>query len=104
MAKLGDLKKIERFESLSRNDINKARLVSKYAQEYCLMVERSDIKPRELLPYLVKKVVYNQVDQRNGSYLRELLRKLDDAGKLDLIPQVTVERKTKNRYWSFRAV
>ena len=89
---------------LSQNFIDKAELVSKYAQEYCLKVGKNDVKPKELLPFLVEKGVYDIVDQRNGSYLRELLRALDDENELYRIPQLYFERKDINRLWFFKAV
>ena len=47
---------------------------------------------------------YKNKDKRNGLPLRNLLRQLDEDNLLYLIPQVSVERKDKNRYWFFNAI
>ena len=91
---------------LSNTTIAKAKQISEYAQEFCLVYYQSGrCIPKEILPYLVEKRVFNKVDARNGLKLRQVLRDVDDAGMLsNLIPQVEVERKPKNRFWFFRAV
>ena len=89
---------------LSTDVIEKARLINKYAQEYCEKYGDTK-KPWELLLYLVEKGVFSRVNSRRGRDLREVLRQVDDAGCLEeLLPTVVVERKRVNRYWYFRAV
>ena len=89
---------------LTQNQINKAELVSKYAQEYCLKENRRDVKQRELMPYLVEKGVFNKMKDMSIVPIRNLLRDLDLNNRLDLIPQIRVERKGIYRYWYFNAV
>jgi len=43
-------------------------------------------------------------DHRVGLPLRNLLRDLDAADLLYLLPQVTVDRKEINRFWYFNAI
>ncbi len=54
----------------------------------------------DLMPTLIEKVFFNQ-DHRNGLPMRNLLRELDEKNMLYLLPQVSMERKVKNRYWFF---
>lgn len=90
---------------LTQDTLNKARQISVYAQEFCVNNGVRGIKPKHLLPYLVEKGVFNQIDTRNGRDLREVLRKVDDANQLgELIPQASVERKSKNRFWFFNPI
>lgn len=93
-------------DMLSNSTIVKAKQISRYAQEYCSSkCHGRYCKPKDILPYLVDKGVFNQVDNRHGRELRKVLRNIDAAGILkELIPQVAVERKTKNRYWYFKAI
>ena len=57
-------------------------------------------KPKDLMPWLIEKGFFKS-DNRAGLPLREVLRKLDGEKKLNLLPNLVVERKEKNRYWSF---
>ncbi|MGV8944880.1 MAG: hypothetical protein ACOH1N_00495 [Lutibacter sp.] len=62
-----------------------------------------DAKPKDLMPILIEKGYFNK-DHRAGLPLRNLLRDLDDANLLYLLPQVSVERKETNRYWYFNVI
>ena len=55
------------------------------------------------MPILIEKEFFIK-DHRDGLPLRNLLRQLDDDNLLYLFPQVTAERKDRNRYWFFNAV
>lgn len=59
-----------------------------------------DAKAKDLMPLLIEKGFFNQ-DHREGLPLRNLLRDLDEKNMLYLLPQVSVERKSNNRYWFF---
>ncbi|NQT62690.1 MAG: hypothetical protein HQ556_07005 [Candidatus Marinimicrobia bacterium] len=85
--------------------LEKARRISECLQEYCEITSGQNFKPKDVLPYLVEEGIFNQIDSRNGRDLREVFRRVDDAGRLaELIPQVTVERKAQNRYWYINTV
>ena len=88
---------------LTQNQINRAKLVSKCAQEYCLKENKRDVKPKELMPYLIEKGVYNKVKTISTAQIRDLLRDLDVTNSLDLIPQIRMERRGIYRYWYFNA-
>ena len=72
-------------------------------QDYLINQKLENVKPKDLMPMLIEKGLFNK-DHRDGLPLRNLLRQLDDENLLYLLPQVTVERKDKNRYWFFNAV
>ncbi|MFQ9316801.1 hypothetical protein [Dysgonomonas mossii] len=57
-------------------------------------------KPKDLMPICIRIGMFNK-DHRAGLPLRKILRELDKAGKLHLIPSLEAERKEKNTYWSF---
>ena len=89
---------------LTESTIKKAKNISKHLQEFCSKYPGLDFKPKDVLPYLVDKRVFNKVDSRNGKDLRQVFRDLDAAGRLhDLIPQVYPERKAVNTFWIIRA-
>lgn len=90
---------------LSETTIRKAKDISKYLQEYCSKRPGQEFKPKDVLPYLVEKGVFNKIDSRNGRDLRQVFRDVDAAGRLDeLLPQVYPDRKPKNTYWIISAV
>ncbi|MCH7939667.1 MAG: hypothetical protein IID13_07970 [Candidatus Marinimicrobia bacterium] len=87
--------------SLTTSIINRAREINGLALVYCQQ-QGNGIKPKDLMPFLVQNGIFPKVDDRNGKPLRDVLRAVDDAGQLgDLMPNVVVDRKLKNRYWSF---
>jgi hypothetical protein len=57
-------------------------------------------KPKDIMPWLIEKGYFKN-DHRAGLPLRNLLRQLDDENKLYLLPNLKVERKEVNRFWSF---
>lgn len=81
----------------------KALLIDQYIQEWLIMNNMTEVKPKDVMGYLITKGLYSR-DHRNGLPLREDLRTLDMLNKLDLIKGLVVERKNKNRYWSFRKI
>lgn len=90
---------------LSETTINKAKMISKYLQEFCSKHHGQTFKPKDVLPFLVEKNVFKKEDSRKGRDLRQVFRDVDAAGKLnELISQVYPERKPKNTYWFIRAV
>ena len=66
-------------------------------------LEKSDIKsakPAELMEPLIELGFFDK-DHRKGLPLRNILRDLNEANKLYLLPQVQKELKTQNIWWSF---
>ncbi len=83
--------------------IKKAREINFHAQEYC-RTSGKDVKPVELMFFLVDRGVFEKMDHRNGLPIRKILRAVDDAGRLDeLMPTVTV-RRLRNRQWYFNSI
>ncbi len=80
-----------------------AKLVDVYIQEWLLINNRDSAKPRDLMPYMVQKSVFNR-DYREGLPLRKVLRELDQSGKLGLIRGLRMERQLANRRWFFDRV
>ncbi|GHA47547.1 hypothetical protein GCM10007103_30610 [Salinimicrobium marinum] len=74
-------------------------VIQKYLEENNL----KEAKPKDLMPLLIKKGIFKQ-DHREGLPLRELLKQLERAGKLYLIPQASFEQKNQNKYWFFNAL
>ena len=72
-------------------------------QDYLINQKLENVKPKDLMPLLIEKGFFNK-DHREGLPLRNLLRQLDDDNLLYLLPQVSIERKDKNRYWFFNAI
>lgn len=58
------------------------------------------IPAKDLMPLFIKAGIFNK-DHRNGLPIRDLLRKLDKAEQLRLIPYVLAERKGVNTNWYF---
>jgi hypothetical protein len=58
------------------------------------------IAAKELMPEFMKEGVFTS-NHRDGLKLRELLRELDRENRLNRIPALHPERKTKNTYWYF---
>ena len=58
------------------------------------------IPAKYLMPEFIKAGIFT-ADHRNGLPIRQLLRELDKANKLDKIPNIQPERKAKNTYWYF---
>lgn len=88
---------------LTQYRMDQASTVSALLQEYLLATGDRDAKPADAMPFLISKGAFRK-DGKPGQYLRELLRELDKADSLDLIPQVTVVRAGKNRKWFLNPV
>ncbi len=58
------------------------------------------IPAKKLMPDFISAGIFEK-DYRRGLPIREILRELDKANKLQLIPFVYAERKEKNTYWYF---
>jgi hypothetical protein len=58
------------------------------------------IPAKDFMPVFIKAGIFNK-DHRNGLPIRDLLRKLDKAEQLHLIPYVLAERKEVNTNWYF---
>lgn len=72
-------------------------------QDYIIKNTLSDAKSKDLMPILIKKGFFKQ-DHRSGLPLRNVLRQLEDENMLYLLPQISVERKDKNRFWFFNSI
>jgi hypothetical protein len=81
--------------------VDKALLISKYAQEWLRINNRTEAKPGELMPYLIEKGVFKS-DHRNGLPLRNVLRELEKRDMLHLIQGAEYEPKQKNKMWYIR--
>jgi hypothetical protein len=82
--------------------IQKALKVRKAVQRYFeANASVSELPCKDLMPWLIKEEIFEK-DHRNGQPIRDLLRKLDEANLLNLMPQIRVERKQKNRNWFFQ--
>lgn len=57
-------------------------------------------KPKDLMPICISIGLFEK-DHRAGLPLRKILRELDAANKLHLIPSLEPNRKSKNVYWNF---
>lgn len=90
---------------LSETTVKKAKDISQHLQDFCSQHLGQEFKPKDVLPYLVEKGIFNMVDSRNGRDLRQVFRDVDAAGRLnELLPQVYPDRKPKNTYWIIKAV
>lgn len=59
-----------------------------------------EIPAKDLMPLFIQKGIFLK-DDRKGFPIRELLRELHDADKLDLLKHSKVVRKDVNRNWYF---
>ena len=59
-----------------------------------------EIAAKDLMPLFIKKGVFKK-DNKEGKPIRDLLRELDEAGKLHLLRYIKVDRKVINRNWYF---
>lgn len=72
-------------------------------QDYLIKNTLNEAKPKDLMPILIEKGFFEQ-DHGDGLPLRNILRQLDKENMLYLLPQVSVERKDKNRFWFFNPI
>ena len=69
-------------------------------QNYLEKSALKSAKPVELMERLIELGFFEK-DHREGLPLRDVLRNLNEANKLYLLPQVQKELKTQNIWWSF---
>lgn len=72
-------------------------------QDYLIKQNLENAKPKDVMPILIGKDFFEKY-YRDGLSLRNLLRVHDDENMLYLLPQVSVERKDKKRYWYFNTL
>lgn len=77
--------------------------ISACIQEWFVKTGNMKAKPKDLMPYLIEKEIYLK-DNRAGRPLRDDLREAYDKGLLYLITGVKVDKKEKNKNWSFYKV
>ena len=58
------------------------------------------IPAKDLMEEFIAAGIF-KADHKNGLPIRDLLRELDDLGRLSELPNVEPERKVKNTYWYF---
>ena len=82
--------------------MDKIRQINLVLKEYFTLNKSVRIVPaKDMMPYFILAGIF-PADHSNGLPTRALLRKLDAANKLRLIPFALAERKVKNRSWFFR--
>jgi len=69
-------------------------------QDFLQKEKLNTAKPKDVMPWLIKQGYFNS-DHREGLPLRNVLRQLDIGNKLYLLPNLVVERKEVNTFWSF---
>jgi hypothetical protein len=80
---------------------DKIDLLNKFVKEWFEKNNRTEAKPKDLMPYLIEKEVYKK-DNKNGNPLRSDLRKLKRLKMLHLIEYLEIENKKQNTYWNFK--
>jgi len=91
-------------ESISKLTFRKALIVNAALEEYFTKHPHcGSIPAKDLMPYFIAKGIFSK-DQKEGLPIRRLLRELDDAGMLELIPYTVPERKAVNTSWYFTPV
>lgn len=58
------------------------------------------IRAKDLMEEFIAAGIF-KADHKNGLPIRDLLRELDDQGRLSELPNLEPERKEKNTYWYF---
>lgn len=58
------------------------------------------VPAKNLMPAFLKAGIFKK-DNKNGKPIRDILRELDEANKLQLIPYLHAERKGADTYWYF---
>ena len=58
------------------------------------------IRAKDLMEEFIAAGIF-KADRRNGLPIRDLLRELDDQGRLSELPNVEPERKARNTNWYF---
>jgi hypothetical protein len=82
-------------------DEQKIRKINEVVKDYFSKNPSVDkIQAKDLMPEFIKAGIFTS-DHKNGLPIRNLLRELDKANRLDALPNILPERKTKNTYWYF---
>ena len=75
--------------------------INKVIEEYFKTNNDIDkVLAKNLMPNFIKAGVFEK-DHRQGLPIRKILRELDEAKQLQLIPSVMPERKNVNTNWYF---
>lgn len=82
------------------NNSDKIITINKVLADYFGKHPGATVMAKEMMNDFIKAGVF-PADNKNGLPIRKLLRDLDDANNLHLIPYVHVERKAANRNWYF---
>lgn len=82
-------------------DLSKIKEINKVIETYFEENASVTIVPvKKLMPAFVRAGVFVK-DQKNGLPIRKILRELDEAEELHLIPMVHAERNESDTYWYF---
>jgi len=74
--------------------------VDQIVRDYFTKHTENEILAKDLMPLFIEKGIFKK-DSKCGLPIRNLLREMDAANKLDLLKHVKVIRKTINRSWYF---
>lgn len=85
---------------MKRNLEQKALILNIYIQQWFNLYNKMEARPKDLMPYLIQKGIYKN-DNKDGTPLRNDLRKLRDREMLYLIKGVKACRKGEVTYWYF---
>jgi hypothetical protein len=89
------------MSSLTEGDIHKAGRIDQVVRDYFAgHASVQEVPAKELMPEFLEKEIFTS-NHRDGLPIRDFLRKLDAAGKLDLLKHVKVVRNKVNRNWYF---
>jgi len=72
--------------SVTHEDFQRAKRISRAIQEYIDMTGEIDLRSTDVYPYLARKGLVEK-DRHNGLHFRQFLNKLKDNDLLKLIPQ-----------------
>lgn len=80
---------------------DRAKIINEAIEKYFRRnTSVSKVMAKDLMPLFIKEGIFEK-DHRSGLPIRNLLRDLDKANQLNLIPSVLAERKLKNTNWYF---
>jgi hypothetical protein len=82
------------------NNSDKITTINKVLADYFGKHPGTTVMAKDMMNDFIEAGVFPS-DNKNGLPIRKLLRELDDANNLHLIPYVHVERKALNRNWYF---
>jgi len=79
--------------------MNSISQINRVLESYFALNKSVSILPaKDLMPYFIKAGIFPK-DEKNGLPIRKILRKLDAAKQLALIPYVVADRKAVNTNW-----